>query len=70
METFKVENCVRGITISRAELRLKNLQRCNSEDPYTVAVMLREVCSGLCRSVVSGILSNSCPFFWHVSVIP
>ena len=29
---------------------------------------LREVCSGLCRSVVSGILSNLCPFL-HVSVI-
>ena len=29
---------------------------------------LREVCSGLCRSVVSGILSNLCPFLC-VSVI-
>ena len=29
---------------------------------------LREVCSGLCRFVVSGILSNLCPFL-RVSVI-
>ena len=29
----------------------------------------RKVCSGLCRSIVSGILFNLCPFFWRVSVI-
>jgi len=85
VESWDSKSCVRGHhvfksiwnpTVGKSWLRSRNLKQWGSVRLLAVhnfadltIQKLREVCGGLCRSVVGNILSNSCPFFWRVSVI-